>query len=153
MFKKLFKSRRNKLSEFTNGTENKFLITDKAGISYGVAYIPYETDDKVEYGGIYKVFNKRGNEIGSLSFVNHYDDVPPFALLCDIYFEPNVRNLGIGSKLISVFEEKAKLLGAERIEGELSSVDETGDNVALRNNFYINRGYEIVDKIKIVKHL
>lgn len=153
MFKRLFKLKNDGLSEFKNSSENKFIITDNSKNEYGVSYIPFETEDKVMYGGIYKVFNAKGHKIGELKYIYYYDKEPPYVVLGDIHFEPKYRNAGLGTKLINAFEERAKSIGTKYIEGELSSVDEDENNKELRNNFYINRGYEIIDAAKIVKFL
>ena len=152
MLMKLFKSRRTQTSGF-DSEANEYVITDKNGKSYSVIHsIAAYSEDDIPYWGKYTVLTRRKKFAGYLKYVFRYDKEPPYMLLADICFEPKSRTIGLGSRLIRLFEENAKSLGAVRIEGELSDVDGEEGNKALRNNFYIKRGYEIVDD-QIIKNL
>ena len=74
-------------------------------------------------------------------------------ILCDICFDIPYRNIGIGSKTLKLFEKRTNDYGALYIEGTLSDVDELSmDNQVLRDIFYQNAGYTIINH-KIFKKL
>lgn len=104
-----------------------------------------DEDGNLTMFGIYKILNKKEEEIGNLKYV--FDDTDcshPYMKLCDIYFNYPYRNIGIGSKTLELFEKRAHDYGALHIEGTLSEVDASlKEDKMLRDTFYQNAGYTI----------
>lgn len=96
--------------------------------------------------GIYKILNNKERVVGTLKYVFDNRDIShPYMILCDICFDDPYRNIGIGSKTLKLFENRATDYGALHIEGTLSDVDELSiDNQILRDIFYQNAGYTIL---------
>lgn len=160
---------------FINNIRNKRMLKEysKNAISYAAdgSYVEntlFEAKDKnvfvihhIQYAddggnltffGNYKILNNKHERIGYLKYV-FINTTPSHMKLGDIYFEYPYRNLGIGSMVLALFEQRAYNYGAQYIEGELSFVDEEDEaNKLLRNAFYKKAGYNIVHN-KIYKRL
>lgn len=120
-----------------------------------IRHIRYaDGNDNLTTFGIYKILNNKEKVIGNLKYVFENTDCShPYMILCDICFDIPYRNIGIGSKTLKLFEKRANNYGAFYIEGTLSDVDELSmDNQVLRDIFYQNAGYTIINH-KIFKKL
>lgn len=105
--------------------------------------------------GIYRIFNNKNKPIGYLKYTfNDKDKKNIYMHLGDIHFDFLYRNIGLGSKVLALFEKRAEFYGAQYITGKLSDVDEqTPYEKALRDAFYLKAGYEIFNSKEIHKNL
>lgn len=130
------------------------LVKAKDKNIYLIRHIQYANENqKLTNLGTYKVFNNKDKSIGYLKYVfNDKDENNIHMILCDIYFDFSYRNIGLGSKILNLFEKRAECYGAQYITGELSDVDEqTPYEEVHRNEFYRRNGYEIINFKKIYK--
>lgn len=127
---------------------------DKLIIIQHIRFCDDTTKELTTYG-TYKIFNQKENKIGHLKYV--FDDREQNnakMILCDIYFEPQYRNIGIGTKLLELFEKRSFEYGAKQIVGSLSDVDTAIHNSRiLRDSFYIKNGYSFINYSKVIKQL
>lgn len=161
----LNKIRNKKLvQEFSNISPNRNsngdlieteLVKAKDENMYIILHIQFSNEDgTLSHRGKYEIQNNKCKKIGELKYAFHEDDKPQYMKLCDIIFDEKYRNIGLGSIVINLFELRAKSYGAHYIDGELSSIDEeTLKDKELRNNFYIKRGYKIINSDKIYKEI
>ena len=131
------------------------LVKAKDENMYIVLHIQFGNEDgTLSHRGKYEIQNNKCKKIGELKYAFYEDDEQQYMKLCDIIFNEKYRNIGLGSIVINLFELKAKTYGAYYIDGELSSTDEeTLEDKELRDNFYIKRGYEIINSNRIYKEL
>lgn len=124
------------------------LVKAKDKNIYLIRHIRY-ADEKQELTtfGTYKIFNNKDKPIGYLKYTfNDKDKKNIYMHLGDIHFDFLYRNIGLGSKVLALFEKRAELYGAQYIAGKLSDVDEqTPYEENLRNEFYRRAGYEIIN--------
>lgn len=122
---------------------------------YIILHIQFSNEDgTLSHRGKYEIQNNKCKKIGELKYVLFKNSNPPYMRLCDIIFDEKYRNIGLGSILINLFELRAKSYGAHYIDGELSSTDEeTLEDKELRDNFYMQRGYKIINSDKIYKEI
>lgn len=120
---------------------------------YIIFHIQFSNEDgTLSHRGRYEIQNNKHHKIGELKYALFENSEPPYMKLCDIVFDKEYRNIGLGSKVIDLFEKRAKSYGAKYITGDLSSVDEeTPTDEELRNSFYLKRGYRIINSNKIYK--
>lgn len=128
----------------------KKLVKAKDENMYIIFHIQFSDEDgTLSHRGRYEIQNNKYNKIGELKYALFENSEPPYMKLCDIVFDKEYRNIGLGTKVIDLFEKRAKSYGAKYITGDLSSVDEkTPADEKFRNTFYLKRGYKInLDKI------
>lgn len=111
-----------------------------------IRHIQYADEiGELTHQGIYKIINNKHERIGFLKYT--FCDSDPsniYMNLGDIYFQSTYRNIGLGTKTITLFEKRAKEYGAQYITGKLSSVDEkTIEDKTLRDTFYQKSGYDV----------
>ena len=132
------------------------LVKAKDKNIYLIRHIRY-ADEKQELTtfGTYKIFNNKDKPIGYLKYTfNDKNKKNIYMHLGDIHFDFLYRNIGLGSKVLALFEKRAKFYGAQFITGELSDVDaQTPYEKALRDAFYLKSGYKIVISKEIHKNI
>lgn len=131
------------------------LVKAKDENMYIILHIQFSNEDgTLSHRGKYEIQNNKCKKIGELKYVLFITSNPPYMKLCDVIFDEKYRNIGLGSIVINLFELRAKSYGTRYIDGELSSTDEeTLEDKELRDNFYIKRGYEIINSNRIYKEL
>lgn len=132
------------------------LVKAKNGNMFIIRHTQYADKNKeLTTLGIYRIFNNKNKPIGYLKYTfNDRDKTDIYMHLGDIYFEFLYRNIGLGSKVLALFEERAKCYGAQYITGDLSDVDEkTQQEQVLRDEFYRRAGYKTNDLKSIYKSL
>lgn len=114
-----------------------------------------DTTKELTTGGTYKIFDQKENKIGHLKYVlDDREQNNTKMILCDIYFEPHYRNIGIGTKLLELFEKRSIEYGAKQIVGNLSNVDTDSPNSRLlRDSFYVKNGYSFINYSKVIKYI
>lgn len=122
---------------------------------YIILHIQFSNEDKtLSHRGKYIIRNNKNKQIGNLTYIFFENNSPQYMMLSDIIFEKEYRNIGLGSMTLDLFETRAKSYGAHYITGDLSPVDEEKSaDEELRNNFYLKRGYKIINSGKIYKSL
>ena len=131
------------------------LVKGKDENMYVVIHKQFSNEDgSLSTRGKYVIQNNNYKKIGYLKYTFFENNDPPYMKLNDIFIGEKSRNNGLGSLVLNMFEKRAKAYGALYIDGSFSSVDEGFlEDKELRNNFYIKRGYEIIDSNKIHKAL
>ena len=131
------------------------LVKSKNGNYFVIRHIQYADNGALTTFGTYKIIDNYRRSIGYLKYT--FDDRDKSNIhmnLGDIYFDPLYRNIGLGTKVLALFEQRAITYGAHHIEGKLSDVDEiTPFDKELRDSFYKKLGYEIIDNNSIYKEL
>jgi len=106
-----------------------------------------EDDGTLSKRGEYEL-QDRDKKIGFLKYFYHptTDETGCFMTLGDIVIKEPYRNKGLGSAVLSLFEERAQEYGCLYITGKLSDVDaDTQEARDLRDGFYIKHGYKILN--------
>lgn len=157
MFDKIHNKR---LIEFYNkekesgNADDKVLVKAKDNNMYIIEHFKYPDDyDVLSKGGKCYIIDNRMRDVGVLKYMYKPKSIncPAHMLLCDINIKG--KNIGLGSIVIKIFENRAIEIGAHYITGEFSSIDEqTEENKQLRDAFYIKHGYTIKNR-KITKEL
>lgn len=121
------------------------LVKAKDENMFIIFHIQFSNEDgTLSHRGRYEIQNNKRHKIGYLKYTFYENHEPVYMNLSDIHFDKKYRNIGLGSKVIDLFEKRAKSYGAHYITGDLSSVDtETPEDEKLRNSFYLKSGYTI----------
>lgn len=137
MFNK-FRNKRIKKRYFEN---DFFYINNEIFILFGDEIELYDKNKGKFYSGKYRLMNNKRKMIGYIYYtIKLYDNS---AVLGDIKIEEKFRKQGLATKLLNIFENSCMNHNVKYITGELSSIDEYGDNKKARDNFYLHRGYTI----------
>lgn len=135
---------RNKRIKCMYPDNESFCIDNKVFIIFGEEWELNDKNKGEYYSGRYQLINNKNKEIGHIYYV--IKSYMNSALLCDIEIDKSYRKRGLATKLINLFENSCINHNVKYITGELSLVDEYGNNKEDRDNFYLHRGYRILNR-------
>lgn len=139
----MFNKLRNKRIQSLYPDNEFFFIDNKVLVLLGNEYELNDENKGKYYYGDYRLINNSNFEIGHMYYIiKTYNNS---AFLSDIEISYNYRKRGLASKLLTIFENSCKNHNIEYITGKLSSIDEHGNKKQDRDEFYLHRGYTILN--------